>query len=238
MDFILSIADEYLLDRVWARLVPVSAFVPTPEAYAGLNSTIVPSKWSQLVSHLPHPPLPEANAYDAVSAWPRDYIPRQMLSLTALTLVGIHLLYFAFSWLSYTFIFDKRMMRHPKFLKDQVRLEIITSLKAFPVMMLLTLPWFQAEVMGYSRLYDDVSMYGWPYLIFSVALCVVHSSCSCTYTDPLPPSGSSSSPTTVYTGYIAGCTSRGSTSACTSRITSGLVSFPPSPYFARTYPCS
>ncbi|KAL1670093.1 fatty acid hydroxylase superfamily-domain-containing protein [Schizophyllum commune] len=170
MDFILSIADEYLLDRVWARLVPVSAFVPTPEAYAGLNSTIVPSKWSQLVSHLPHPPLPEANAYDAVSAWPRDYIPRQMLSLTALTLVGIHLLYFAFSWLSYTFIFDKRMMRHPKFLKDQVRLEIITSLKAFPVMMLLTLPWFQAEVMGYSRLYDDVSMYGWPYLISSVAL--------------------------------------------------------------------
>ena len=38
----------------------------------------------------------------------------------ALTLVGIHLLYFSTAWFSYNFIFDKRMMRHPKFLKDQV----------------------------------------------------------------------------------------------------------------------
>ncbi|KAL1742491.1 hypothetical protein HDZ31DRAFT_75494 [Schizophyllum fasciatum] len=169
MDVILPLADEYLLDRVWARLVPLSAFSAVPEAYAGLNSTIVPSKWSQLVAHLPHPPLHDAPAaLGAVSAWPRDYIPRQLISLTVLTLVGIHLLYFSFAWASYTFIFDKRMMRHPRFLKDQVRREIITSLKAFPMMTLLTLPWFQAEVMGYSKLYEDVSKYGWPYLIFSV----------------------------------------------------------------------
>ncbi|KAG6333213.1 hypothetical protein ID866_5882 [Astraeus odoratus] len=60
------------------------------------------------------------------------------------------------------------MMRHPRFLKDQVKLEIECSLKAFPMMTLLTLPWFQAEVMGYSRLYDDVNQYGYIYLVLSV----------------------------------------------------------------------
>lgn len=160
-------------DQVWAKLVPLSAFATTSEAYEGLNSTLVPSRWTQLVSHLPHPPLPEIAAYEAASAWPRDYVPRQLLSITVLTLVGIHLLYFVTAYLSYNYIFDKRMMRHPRFLKDQVRMEIDTSLRAFPVMTLLTLPIFQFEVMGYSRLYDGVDTYGWTYLIFSVIFFLV-----------------------------------------------------------------
>ncbi|KAI5892799.1 uncharacterized protein SCHCODRAFT_02543117 [Schizophyllum commune H4-8] len=168
MDVILPLADEYLLDSLYAKLIPLSAFAATPEAYEGLNSTLVPSKWTQLVSHLPHPPLPEVAAYEAVSAWPRDYLLRESISITVLTLLGIHLLYFSTAWFSYNFIFDKRMMRHPKFLKDQVRLEIVTSLKAFPMMTLLTLPWFLAEVHGYSRLYDNVGTYGWPYFLFSI----------------------------------------------------------------------
>jgi len=60
------------------------------------------------------------------------------------------------------------MMRHPRFLKNQVRLEISSSIRAFPGMTLLTLPWFQAEVMGYSRLYNDVGEFGWGYLVFSI----------------------------------------------------------------------
>ncbi|KAG6896658.1 hypothetical protein C0992_006857, partial [Termitomyces sp. T32_za158] len=60
------------------------------------------------------------------------------------------------------------MMRHPRFLKNQIKLEIQCSLRAFPVMMLLTLPWFQAEVMGYSRLYDGLDTYGYFYLVASV----------------------------------------------------------------------
>ena len=105
-------------------------------------------------------------------AWPRDYIPRQLISLCAITLVGIHVLYFLFAWLSYTFIFNHEMMKHPRFLKNQVKLEIQTSLNAFPVMMLLTLPWFQAEVMGYSKVYDGLDTYGYFYLFASVPLCV------------------------------------------------------------------
>lgn len=148
MDLVLHIADEYLLDAVWARLVP---FNDPLADHLRANASAIPH---------PH------------STWPRDYIPRQLVSLIVLTLIGIHVLYFVFAGLSYRFIFNHEMMRHPRFLKDQIKLEIQASLKAFPGMTLLTLPWFQAEVMGYSRLYDDVSEYGWPYLVLSVPLCV------------------------------------------------------------------
>lgn len=92
------------------------------------------------------------------------------MSLCVLTLIGIHALYFLFAGFSYVFIFNHEMMRHPRFLKNQVKLEIQTSLRAFPVMMLLTLPWFQAEVRGYSRMYDGLDTYGYFYLIASVPL--------------------------------------------------------------------
>lgn len=86
------------------------------------------------------------------------------------TLVGIFLLYFVFATLSFVFIFNHEMMQHPRFLKNQIKLEIQLSLRSFPGMTLLTLPWFQLEVMGYSRLYDEPLEYGWFYLIFSAFL--------------------------------------------------------------------
>jgi len=106
----------------------------------------------------------------AISSWPRDYIPRQLVSLTVVTLIGIHAFYFIFAWISYRYVFNHEMMNHPRFLKNQIKLEIQTSLWSFPGMTLLTLPWFQAEIMGYSRLYDRVEDYGWPYLLFSTLL--------------------------------------------------------------------
>ncbi|KZP23721.1 C5-sterol desaturase [Athelia psychrophila] len=190
MDFVLEICDEYAFDKVWAHLVPLSAFaaqnsLPINPALVNASSAIpavaggvaASSKWAELVSFLPHPALPVQLATSAVypstpgaliSAWPRDYVPRQLVSLTLLTLVGIHALYFIFAWLSYKFIFNHDMMRHPRFLKNQVKLEIQTSLKAFPFMTMLTLPWFQGEVMGYSRLYENVDDFGWLYLFVSI----------------------------------------------------------------------
>lgn len=108
--------------------------------------------------------------HPASSAWPRDYIPRQLLSLSVITLLGIFFLYFTFAGLSYHYIFNHDMMQHPKFLKNQVKLEIQSSMRAFPMITLLTLPWFQAEVMGYSKLYDDVDQYGWTYFFASIAM--------------------------------------------------------------------
>ncbi|TFK40155.1 C5-sterol desaturase [Crucibulum laeve] len=189
MDLVLHLCDEYFLDKVWAKLVPLSAFSTSPEFFTALNSSspILPlvtsaSKWSQFVAHLPHPPLaPQdiasiyesastSQAITAVSAWPRDYIPRQLLSLCVLTLFGIHALYFIFAGLSYKYIFNHDMMRHPRFLKNQVKLEIQSSLRAFPSLLILMLPLFQAEVMGYSKLYKGLDTYGYTYLFLSVPM--------------------------------------------------------------------
>lgn len=185
MDLVLNVCDEFVLDRVWSRLVPLSAFADVTPGFVSVSSVAINastkplpgSSWSHLVSSLPHPPLQTLNGshlpyadIGSVSAWPRDYFLRQVLSLSVITLIGIHLLYFVFAGLSYAFIFNHEMMKHPRFLKNQVRLEILSSLKAFPGMTLLTLPWFQGEVMGYSKLYDDVGKYGWGYLFFSVVL--------------------------------------------------------------------
>ena len=184
MDLVLSIADEYLLDKAWAFIIPASAFVNPTEVVNISQSSLAPiafpvslqqsTSWHRhLVSLLPHPPLPstfDPSLLTPISAWPRDYIPRQLLSLSAITLIGIFFLYFIFAGLSYQYIFNHDMMNHPRFLKDQVKLEIQCSLRAFPGMTLLTLPWFQAEVRGYSKLYDNVDDYGLAYLIFSILL--------------------------------------------------------------------
>ncbi|KAH8100932.1 hypothetical protein BXZ70DRAFT_936610 [Cristinia sonorae] len=191
MDIVLEIFDDYALDAVWAKLVPASAFAPAASALhkAAMNATshitipppsALSSTWSQLVSYLPHPPLPDEtflepalSTISSTSAWPRDYIVRQAISLSAITLVGIHILYFSMAYFSYKFIFNHEMMKHPRFLKNQIRLEIKSSLNSFPGMLLLTLPWFVAEVRGYSKMYDNVADYGWGYLIFSIALYLV-----------------------------------------------------------------
>jgi lathosterol oxidase len=66
-------------------------------------------------------------------------------------------LYLAVGGLSYVFVFDKTYLRHPKFLPNQVRLEIHTAMQSLPVMAVLTLPLFLAEVRGYSKLCDRAS---------------------------------------------------------------------------------
>ncbi|TFY79711.1 hypothetical protein EWM64_g4300 [Hericium alpestre] len=173
MDLVLNICDNHALDAVWARLVPLSAFEPVAKS----AHYPIPSTWEHLVSHLPHPSLPQFNASiaieSAVSAWPRDYVPRQLVSLTAITLIGIYVLYFIFAGLSYEFIFNHEMMKHPRFLKNQVKQEIQCSMRAFPGMTMLTLPWFQAEVMGYSKLYNKIEDYGWLYFFASIPLFLV-----------------------------------------------------------------
>ena len=239
MDLVLRICDDHFLDNLWARLVPLSGY-PSPDLAGsppniGPNFAPIPvsSTWSQIVSHLPPSLRQNASLFTAaanphslarVSAWPRDYVPRQLISLCAITLVGIHVLYFLFAWLSYKFIFNHEMMKHPRFLKNQVKLEIQASLSAFPAMMLLTLPWFQAEVMGYSKVYDGLDTYGYFYLFASVPLCVSPSH-SHTYHKLTLFLVTCSSPTTVSIGCTDGFISPSSTSTSTSHITNGSVRF-------------
>ncbi|KAG9029595.1 c-5 sterol desaturase [Tulasnella sp. JGI-2019a] len=185
MDIILHFADEFVLDKVYAKVLPLTAFI---NAHASNSSTSplatlpATSSWSSILQSIPHPPLPSVVASTsggtanfsaattklAFSAWPRDYLLRQIASITIITVIGIHLLYFIFASLSYYFIFNHEMMKHPRFLKNQVRLEIKSSLAAFPTITLLTLPVFIAEVRGGSRLYDNIGDYGWTYFLLSV----------------------------------------------------------------------
>ena len=64
------------------------------------------------------------------------------------------LLYFLFASLSYLFIFDKRTMEHPKYLKNQLWLEIKQTNASMPGMSALTVPFWLLEVNGYTKLYD------------------------------------------------------------------------------------
>lgn len=165
MDYVLHYADEFLLDNVWARLVPAAKFPSICEAAEAraINGTAASTFF----------PTTCAKAGEFVSALPRDNIIRQTISLYVITYIGIVLLYFSCAYMSYHYLFNKELMKHPRFLKDQVRLEIESSLRAFPWLDLLTVPWFVLDVRGYSRMYDNVSDYGWGYLIFTVPFFLV-----------------------------------------------------------------
>ena len=58
--------------------------------------------------------------------------------------------------LSYLFVFDKTTFKHPKFLKNQIRMEIRQTMEAMPVMAICTVPFFLAEIRGYSKIYDVI----------------------------------------------------------------------------------
>ncbi|KIK53980.1 hypothetical protein GYMLUDRAFT_49058 [Collybiopsis luxurians FD-317 M1] len=155
MDALLEIADTYVLDTIYNQLALLIAPVALPQDDSSLSNVTAAT-----------------NSLFSTGAWQtRSYIPRQILSLSILMLLGAHILYFLFASFSYYFIFSHKMMHHPRFLPNQISLEIKTSLKAFPLMMLLTLPWFLAEVRGWSKLYNNVSDHwgGWWYLVGSVA---------------------------------------------------------------------
>lgn len=50
-----------------------------------------------------------------------DSVPRQCFSLWLVVWLAGAAMYLAFATLSYVFLFDKSLERHPKFLKNQVR---------------------------------------------------------------------------------------------------------------------
>lgn len=62
-----------------------------------------------------------------------------------------------FSTLSFIFVFDKDTMKHPKYLKNQVWLEIKQANVSMPIMSAMTTPLFLAEIRGYAKLYDTTA---------------------------------------------------------------------------------
>lgn len=90
----------------------------------------------------------------------RNNILRQFLSLTVITTLFGWALYFAIATFSYTFIFDKAVFNHPRYLKNQMSLEIALAVKAIPFMVMFTVPWFLMELHGWSSLYSKIDFAG------------------------------------------------------------------------------
>jgi hypothetical protein len=153
MDVALEFLDPLILDKAYAWALPHPGAAFTNSSDAAYSSSI-----SAADNNAP------------ASLWPRDNIYRQIVSLLVITQVGASSLYLIFSALSYYFIFDRRLEHHPRFLQNQVRQEIKSSLTAVPFINILTLPWFLAEVRGKSLLYHDVSDHGWSWLLISSLL--------------------------------------------------------------------
>ncbi|KAI9183617.1 c-5 sterol desaturase [Blastocladiella emersonii ATCC 22665] len=112
--------------------------------------------------------LPVSPQTAAAHLLARDAVFRQTLSLGVLNAVGAIVLYLLMATASYYLIFDHDQMRHPKFLPNQVRREMALSLQSLPVMSALLTPFFVLEMRGHGKIYDNVSDYGWAYLLATV----------------------------------------------------------------------
>lgn len=183
MDLVLEIADAYCLDQVYATLFPKTGpWLSTMELKQmnSINSiSSINSKANfqrDLTIHndaYGSPFLFPPNDYTFASSLPRDNIIRESISLFLITWVFGYIIYLGVAGLSYVFVFDKENFNHPKFLKNQVRLEISQALSAIPVMTLMTVPWFLGEVRGHSKLYWNVEDYGTFYLYAQFPLFVL-----------------------------------------------------------------
>ncbi|EKD01590.1 C-5 sterol desaturase [Trichosporon asahii var. asahii CBS 8904] len=155
MDLVLHYCDEYAFDSVYAYLFPApgSTYASGSSAAGKLasNATLAAA----------------AEAVKPMSRLARDSVARQCMSLLFVAWAAATVMYFLFCSISYYFFYDRRLEHHPRFLKNQIRQEIISSLVAAPTIDVLTLPWFLGEVRGYSMLYDNVSDRGWLYFAFS-----------------------------------------------------------------------
>lgn len=92
---------------------------------------------------------------------PEDDIYRQFLSLSIVTIPGSLIIYFIPALIAYYLYFDKRLMKHKKFKKNQIQMEIAMSVKSGPIMALMMIPFFILEVRGHTQLYDSFDDYEW-----------------------------------------------------------------------------
>ncbi|XP_072594227.1 lathosterol oxidase-like, partial [Vulpes vulpes] len=102
--------------------------------------------------------------------WSEDDIFRQTISLLIVTNLGAYILYFFFATLSYYFVYDHSLMKHPQFLKNQVYREIMFTVQSLQWISIPTVLLFLLELRGYGKLYDDIGEFpsGWFRLIISI----------------------------------------------------------------------
>ncbi|CAG8209185.1 unnamed protein product [Penicillium olsonii] len=166
MDIFLDILDTFVLDRCYAYLSPDPASQYTNLTSPDLNRHVKvyyplePSKWAE------------------ASLWKREDLSRQALSLYLITWLFAMLMYLLGSLALYHTLFDKRLLQHPRFLANQIKLEINQGISAIPTITLLTVPFFLAEIRGWSKLYDFTSQspfWGYTLLQYPLFICFTDS---------------------------------------------------------------
>ncbi|OJJ43723.1 hypothetical protein ASPZODRAFT_135732 [Penicilliopsis zonata CBS 506.65] len=161
MDIVLEIWDTFLGDRLYSTLLPLSlqSSVSSPGLVNLSNSTLALFGASSPFVYEPATALfsLEPSQYAYMSAWPRNNIYRQFLSFFLIVWIFGIIVYFICATLSYIFIWDKTTVNHPKYLKNQIPMEITQTMQSMPIMSLLTAPFLVAEVRGYAKLYDTVA---------------------------------------------------------------------------------
>ncbi|KAK6198821.1 C-5 sterol desaturase [Scheffersomyces amazonensis] len=109
----------------------------------------------------------------------RSNLFREGFSIFIITAIFGWLLYFSVATLSYFLVFDKKIFNHPRYLKNQIFLEIERAATAIPVMVLLTVPFFLLELNGYSFLYMDINECtgGWKALWLQIPKFILFTDC-------------------------------------------------------------
>ncbi|GJN68244.1 C-5 sterol desaturase [Purpureocillium lilacinum] len=153
MDIVLELTDTFIADYAYAYFAPARpAPYDFPHATAANGSAQTFSTWTYKPATKFIQVQPSQAAYN--TSMPRDSPLRQLITLFWITWIFGIIVYFIFATLSYFLIFDKRTIHHPKFIKNQIWLEIKQANKSMPFMAVCTAPLFLLEVRGYGKLYD------------------------------------------------------------------------------------
>lgn len=160
MDVVLNYLDDHWLDSVYTTLFPSSTFAPSAQL---LTSPTLKDSACTLARSLANIGVDASTTITdspTLSLFPRDSIIRQLVSLFFLAWSSSFLLYMGVSILSYYYLFDRRLEHHPRFLKNQIKMEIDMSLRSQPIIAAMIVPWFVAEIRGKTLMYDNFNDFG------------------------------------------------------------------------------
>lgn len=198
MDIVLEVADTFLLDRVYAEVLPkdgkVAQFIAdtfhtnqgniTTTKEWPLPLTILANYASKIqrkdeIYGVVPPVLFPLTEYSDASFLSRSNLLREFMSILVITIIFGWLLYFIVASLSYYYVFDTKIFNHPRYLKNQVSLEIWQAVTAIPVMVALTAPFFLMELKGFSRLYYPINdeTGGWKAVWLQIPLFILFTDC-------------------------------------------------------------
>ncbi|KAL9093345.1 MAG: hypothetical protein Q9165_004086 [Trypethelium subeluteriae] len=178
MDVVLEAFDRYLFDYLYATFLPTNSNIFNHDVFKDVawSANATTSSMAEAPTNYHYQPASQYLQFQPTdwayqSQWPRDNAFRQLLSLYIITSLFGAVVYFACATASYFFVFDHATFNHPKYLKNQVSLEIRQALTSLPVIAIFTVPFFLAEVRGYSKMYDATSEGpGWWYNILQFPL--------------------------------------------------------------------